>query len=937
VSRAAAAFLLLTGVPVAAQVSPRPAFRSGNPGEVTPDGAATGVTAELLDRMMDRLAEDTYREGREKLERGELLAALASLEQAAGFDPDRSAILFDLGVVSLRLGNLERAEHYLRRVRELDPEREGLAERLADVVLQREPEPAELDQLDRWLESARERSGPTTSLLLRQARVAAKLQEPGRAEGLYREVLARAEANDSLRLELGDFYRGSDREDEALAWYREVDPESEAWDEARQRIWRIEVDRQARRFGWTRPSLDVSERARALVARARTVLAQERRGEAEAALREAIAEAPQLTEARVLLGDILRNRGDVEGAELEYLRGLALDQGSAPAHARLGELYLLAGESSRAAEALVLLTRALQLRPDWNEVQLQLARAYRVTGDLPRARQTLRAYLAGHPSEEGRARAEELEHTIEGLLAGGELVEPEHGGAPERRELVARLNRVRAHLSRGETDAAMAELRRIVTEERGPEVRNLEGRLLHAVGRLDESAEAFGASLELAPEQADVHQQLGVVLLGLGRDVEARHHFERAEQLGELDATYHLGRFLVRAAGHHALLAKVNTLLEGRERLTRFLERSAPDSAYVEDARALRRVVDRRLAGSAGLALGFLVVPIGGGLLYRRRRWGGADLATLIANHPESGPDVQRLLSAIRHEVLKHNTMALSGLVEALERGEDPSEHLQHLRRSLFGGEGDERAVAARFHDYVAELRRVGQAYGLRLNLKRKDAALAPIHQGFAILRRLGRRTSGLGDSAQRRRRQVLSQLELASDLLNRSAYHAVQSLLTRLRVLIVDRDLLIGMFDRARMEPAFANLRIEPLDLELDLDLPCGVRIPRGPFEDVLSNLFRNALQASQRHDVSPVRVGLAVRAELHPITGHERIRFAVRDASPERLVLEQLLGREIEGGLGLVAKLVSNYDGTLDVETGHQGWNKAVVFKLPRQEVEP
>ena len=54
------------------------------------------------------------------------------------------------------------------------------------------------------------------------------------------------------------------------------------------------------------------------------------------------------------------------------------------------------------------------------------------------------------------------------------------------------------------------------------------------------------------------------------------------------------------------------------------------------------------------------------------------------------------------------------------------------------------------------------------------------------------------------------------------------------------------------------------------------------------------------------------------------------------EALEVEQLLGQKIEGGLGLTAELASKYDGSLDVEREeHESWAKAVVIKLPREEV--
>ncbi|MEE8408713.1 MAG: tetratricopeptide repeat protein, partial [Myxococcota bacterium] len=513
---------------------------------------APGVTTALLDAMMERLAKEGNEEGLEHLSGGDLLNALAAFREAHEVDPRDPSITFNLGVVQHRLGDLERAETFYRLTLRLDPLRHRVWVNLADVLLAGQPDPVKLEALAEGLARARREARGDVEVALRQARVAARRQKFTHAERLYRHALAKRAPDDAMRIELGDFYRDFEREEEAVRWYRQVATDTELADSARDRIWRLEVDRQAKQFGWTRQSIEVSARAKTLAGKGRTLSKQGRHRDAETALREAVRIAPHYSEARLLLGDLLRESDRFDEAEVEYLRGLAFDQGSADLHVRLGELYLERDDASRAAEAAVLLSRALQLRPDWLPVHLSLARAYRASGDLPRALASVRRYLAGTTRGVDRGEAEDLEAALRRALdeTAPRIPKPGEPGSEvsgsRTRELLARLNRARAHLSRGETDAAMAELRRIVAEERGAHVRNLEGRILHATGRLEAAALAFRASLALDQDQSDVHKQMGIVLLALGRQEEARKQFIRAEQLGDLEALYHLARVELR-------------------------------------------------------------------------------------------------------------------------------------------------------------------------------------------------------------------------------------------------------------------------------------------------------------------------------------------------------------------------------------------------------
>jgi signal transduction histidine kinase len=282
--------------------------------------------------------------------------------------------------------------------------------------------------------------------------------------------------------------------------------------------------------------------------------------------------------------------------------------------------------------------------------------------------------------------------------------------------------------------------------------------------------------------------------------------------------------------------------------------------------------------------------------------------------------------------------------VEAIEADEPFAAQATWARKSLLGAPGEKGAecAAQRLRGYAERLVQLGRAHALRLNLRRADAALSALLLGFDELQNaapLMDKAARLGPSGQRR---LLRALRRAARLLNVEGYEAVRALLDRLRVLNVDRALVQAVFDRTRGEPGLQGVAVAPLALDAEEgSLPVVIAAPRHAFDDILTNLLRNALQSSQRHcpagdQAAPLRVGLSVRREEDLVTGLVRVVFAVQDASPQPLTPEMLRGRYIEAGLGLTADLVSRYEGTLDVRAEPAPWTKAVVVKLPAPDPE-
>ena len=887
-----------------------------------------GEVTTLVDSVFRKMAREANQAGIDATGRKDFPAALVSFRRAHEAAPEDPEIANNFAYLQHLLGNHAEAKRLYRLTLRLDRDRRRAYINLTELLMRRGASAADLTEADEILTRARSRLGNDAEVVLQQARLAARRGHAGEADRLYRKRLDLDVANDALYLELGDFNRDHGRPEDALRWYRRVQDPDGPLQKAARRIREIDIERRARSYGWKRPTSAVPEQAVTLREQARASLRQGQLEDAGRMLDEAVAMAPLYAAAHADLGDVHQARDDGLRAELSYLRALTLDAGDADVLSRLAQLY---GRQQRPAEAARCLLRALQARPDWTHLQLGLAKAYRAAGDIPQALAWVERYLAEQPEDAPAEAARSLKRALE-QHPRAQAAKAEEGAPPERRH--ERLARAFALFERGEADAALAELDQVPAEQVDDQVLNLRGTFMHSAGRMEDAAQAFTASLVRNGEQPEVLELLADVRLRQQREPEARSLLERAERQGGHEAKLALARLDARGhdGGWVEDVTKVERLRAADARLAVYL---AGEPRRRAEAEALLARVGSRLRAvyGAGAAVGVaLVLLLGVGT---RRLWGGADLGALVRRHPEAGPEVQRVLSAIRHEVLKHNTMVLTGLVGALEAGEAVGEKAAWCRRSLLGGSeapGDEAAIT-RLRGYADRLMQVGRAHGERLNLARKDPALSALLGGFRVLERSAALLDRADSLGARGHGRLLRALRQATQMLNVEGYEAVRALLDQLRMLDVDADLLRTVCTRVQREPAFSAVTFAELALSLEAPLPCRVAAPRHAFEDMLGNLIRNAIQSTMRHgEGDEVHIGLGVHEEVDPITGLERLVFLIRDRSPQQLTPEMLRGRYIEEGLGLTADLVSRYEGTLDVRADEAPWTKAVVVKLPR-----
>ncbi len=891
-----------------------------------------------MDDALERLAVRRNKEALKLYREKDYPGALAVFQQAYKLDPDNPEICNNLAFLYQLLGNYDAAERYYRRTLKLDPDRFVAYLNLVDLLAMQADTPQRLAEASGLLTKARELKGNAPDLILRQARIAVRSGRFEKAERFYNEYFETEVVSDELRVEVGDFYRDFAKYNEALSWYRQVDENGDYGSEAARRIWEIDVEMQARRFGWIKASSEIPAKAQKLVAHGRTLINRNQYVEAEKLLREAIGMAPQFAEAHADLGDILHKTGRAKEAELSYLRALAHDNGNAEFQARLGDLYEEGSLGDHSAEAVLFYEKALQLKPDWASLHIKLAAAQKAIGNFRQALWHIEKYLAQAPEDGDRPRALAMKENIEALWPEKDSDasdDPARYPVATDHALLDTLGRVRALLTRGELDEAMARLARLPDGDQNTEVLNLKARILQSAGRLDEAAAALENSLQIDSAQGDVYTQLGRILMDSGDYENARRRLIFAESLGDENALYHLARLDCLILGSQKLTwlkdwGRLGDLLRARRRLDSYLSQSR-ETRLIQASHHLKNQINGRLRAVYSQIVALGAVAALAALIWYRRRYGGIDLKTLITRRPESGPDVQRILSAIRHEVLKHNTMALTGLIETIRAGNPAQDKATHIAASLFGRDGKD-AIVDKLRDYADRLERVGNAYSQRLNLARRDEGLAAIFKGFGILEKWAGDFNRIDTLKPARREKFLYAVEEATSLMNTHGYEAVRALLDQLRVLDVDEDILRGIHRKTMREPAFKGADFSDPVIDISAREPRGILMPRQVFEDVASNLTRNAAAASLKDGLKTVHIAFEVKDDLDDITGVERIALIVKDRSEQVLDPAMLRDRSVEEGLGLTAALVARYDGIIEVVPGEEPWTKGIAVKLPR-----
>lgn len=734
---------------------------------------------------------------------------------------------------------------------------------------------------------------------------------------------------EALRIE-GDIYREKEAFDDAIRVYNELldRPPGEYSRGVEGIVKDLELERSLRELEKTQGFRPTQE-AEAAYEHGLAALRDGDLVTAESQLDAAIETSPWFPRAYHTRGVVHARKGRFQKAVDDLKRAVWMDRGDYEAHIKLGMIYKKEFAGAEDESAIEHLEAALRLRPDLDRLHLLLGELYART-DRQKAREHYSRYVEvadfdDADADRARRAIADLEREIR-QDAPPDIAPPAEKAL---RFLDPKLQRLinEAYL-RGTEHQDWAEAERTLLSARDefpgePIVLNHLARVVFAQGREGDARQYFEASLEMREDQMEVHEQLGMLLRGDLPDA-AIAHLRRAAELGSLPARYVLAE----------LLWQQTQPIEASEQLDAYLAEAGDYDLYWDRAQELKQEIARRFLQfyiAAGLVLAFVtIVPTW--RLYRHYR--GASLGQLLERQPKSFPEVARILSLIRHEILKHNTAFLADVGRALELDEPDAEtRAAVLARRMFGEpveqsrrRAEPAGIYGRFLGYLEQLEQVGRAHRVTLNLHRKDPIFRPMIKAFeAIAARAERlrHTDRLRPSAKL---ELARTINRAGDVLGRRAFEQLSGMIRELCIVNVDRSLLQSIYEQVAGEKQFAGARLAALQLS---GAAAQVRIFRMDFEDIVANVVRNSLRSSLMWAAPPVGLGIDLVVEVDEITGLSTLAIRVKDRSPEQLSNEMLRGRYVERGMGITVDLLSRYDGAIAVE--HEaGWSKAVVLRF-------
>jgi tetratricopeptide (TPR) repeat protein len=869
-----------------------------------------GVAWAQVPLPLDPLPRTLYQEARSLEEGGDLLAAARRYEAVLRHDPRFVRAVMDLGRVREAIGDLDgAAEAY-----QLAPPDDVDALEALGKVYDRQGRAQEAAATFRTLRVYKDWSSEPIRL---EAHATAGF-DPDRAVRLYRTYLgahdlerdARGAAETASRIaealvEAGEGEAAFGFLEEILGAY----PALEQDERFSARLDRLRIEERARRLSLTAAQpLTADQRTRLDGARAAFAAGQV--ADARALLDTLMAENDRNPEVWAALADVHEAQGDVAASDqaLQMAQALAPFEPRYPA--RLGDLLATRYGGTQDAEAAASYERALRLDPTWAELWLRKARMEQRSGDWEAAERSYRRYAALEPdgpfAEEALAEADGVHRTRppKPVLSEAPRCPPEVSVEGCRAFYVAAV----LHVD-GRIEEALEELdqaRAVAPLWSRP--LNLEANIRLQAGQGRAAISLYEQSLALDPSQEALYLLLWELWQDEGDERAAHEVIQRAQQQG-VGISYYLK---ARQAWERW------RPFQARDQLEAYFA-AETSGRYHSDAQALRGEVDRfvwrlwliLVFGAAGLVFG---VP---GLLWWRKS--GVGLEELLQRAPTAYRDVARVGSAIRHEVLKHNTTVLPAVADALDHS-DP-EPAWWAAEKLFG----ERGAVDRFREYVRELEVLGRMHGVRLNLRHRDPALGPLIAAVDQLQALS------GDLSHGSGWGLADKLRDVSEALNERGYRALGALLRRVCLLRLDEGVFLSAWDQVVGEPEFNKGVLPELEVVLPEE-PVFLRIYRGDLEDILVNVFRNSLAATLEATEpgrQPAPVGVGAVTETEWITGLDRVAIRIKDHAPARITTALIRSRYIERGLGLTVDLISRNGGSIHVEDEPE-WSKAVVIRL-------
>jgi putative PEP-CTERM system TPR-repeat lipoprotein len=347
---------------------------------------------------------------------------------------------------------------------------------------------------------------------------------PAEAEP-YLKAIAVASKDPAPTIALADYYIAVQRVDEAVALLNKVAGVQEAYVDARVRLASIDYAR--KKTADAHKTIDEvlakdPREPRALLVKARFLIAEKRVDEAVAKAKAATTADPRSTPAHYMLAGLYASKNNYDAAIKEYNEVLRLNPRAVAAQLQLARLQMLKGASGQAVQ---LAEQAVGNQPDNPVARLMLARSLMGRGDVARAETELKALEAKYPRVAPvQASLGSLALLKNDLANARKAYEKALAIDQNSNEALAGLLAVDAVSKRLPEATARVEARLARTPD-DPAVLTMAARTYASGGDLAKAEQVLRKAIEVAPDTAQAYGMLGQLYLSQHKLPQAREEF----------------------------------------------------------------------------------------------------------------------------------------------------------------------------------------------------------------------------------------------------------------------------------------------------------------------------------------------------------------------------------------------------------------------------
>lgn len=351
---------------------------------------------ELIIEQDPNLVIAHYYRGRVYLEKGDMVRSEENYLEALRLNERMEPALFDLGSLYQMRGLHEKAVTIYERFINYYPANTVVRERLIDLYYTLEMEYEAEKQIAAILGRSKpgERARQSVGLIyLRYGKLDESIFELSKIVQSWPE-------DDKSRYYLAAAYEERGDKELALGHFRHLERESEYYTNAQMHIAYIldSEDKSDEAVGVLREALSEGEdRGRLTLMLSSILEGQKKYDEAEAVVREALDESPASIDLIYRLGVILDKKGDKEGCLDQMRRILEIDPDHADAMNYIG--YTWAEQGINLDEALVLIKRAVEIKPDSGYIIDSLGWVYYQKGEYVKALEYLEKAIDLQPGD----------------------------------------------------------------------------------------------------------------------------------------------------------------------------------------------------------------------------------------------------------------------------------------------------------------------------------------------------------------------------------------------------------------------------------------------------------------------------------------------------------------------------------------------------------